>query len=90
MLKAMRQGVPRAALEFGLEEAGKLKGPWCVATDSLRRVIRDEGDEGLPYRATKYQTEGGWAVRVVRVRPRVTCRLSQPKGQQERMTNVWC
>src|SRR4051812_12616551 len=66
LLKAMHGGTPRAALSFDLDEAEKfrLAHPWRVATDALRRVIKDEN---LPYFASKYQTDhGGWAVEVVR------------------------
>jgi len=66
LLRAMRAGSPRAALSFDPEDTNKLglSFPWRVATDALRRVIRTEG---LPYRASKYQTDsGGWAVQVVR------------------------
>jgi hypothetical protein len=66
MLKAMTDGQARAALVFEPDEAKKLKikNPWRVATDALRRTIKAEA---LPYRVNKYQTDaGGWAVQVIR------------------------
>jgi len=66
LVNAMRQGTPRAALAFDLDEAEKLKisHPWRVAADALRKIIKDEK---LPYVSTKYRTDsGGWAVQIVR------------------------
>jgi hypothetical protein len=66
LLKAMSQGTGQACLSFEPDDPKRLKvdHPWRVATDALRRIIRAEG---LPYRASKYQTDsGGWAVQVVR------------------------
>jgi hypothetical protein len=76
LLGVIRKGAERAALSFDLDDAKKLKvaHPWRVATDALRRIIRAEG---LPYRASKYQTDsGGWAVQVVR-------RAEKPAAMEE-------
>lgn len=66
MVKALRAGsLETGALIFGPEDIkkSKMRFPWRVAADHLRRMI---WAEGLDYRITKYSTEGGWAVRVVR------------------------
>lgn len=68
-VKAMRDGVPQAALIFTPEDAErflahkpKIEFPWRVATDTIRRLV---AAEHLSYKVGKYKTDaGGWAVTI--------------------------